>query len=324
MAPLEIGAFSSRAQGRAISGRHRGFVIQIEPSPRAPSRPSTTTDDHRWQLGPGDEIAPGRRALKFLGGGDRYEAYLAWDDRLHSTVVAKLLRPHLVDDARSRVAIQAEAVALERLQHPIIVRSFGRALDGDRPHLVLEHLDGPRLSTLIRRFGPLAAEQLVPLARALSSALAYMSGEGWLHLDVKPRNVVMTGTPRLIDLSVARTIERARATTGRVGTDAYMAPEQCDPPRFQEIGPASDVFGLGATMIEALVGRQAFPARAGERFPQLRPERPAVPRKAPPALAAIVLASLADDPAARPSLDEIDDALESLDEWSLRTLRRIR
>ena len=283
-----------------------------------------TTSDRRWHLNPGDEIAPGRRALRLLGGGDRYEAYLAWDDRLHATVVAKLLRPHLVDDRRARAAIAAEADALERLEHPIIVRSFGRALEGVHPHLVLEHLDGPRLSTLIRRFGPLAPEQLVPLARALSSALAYMSGEGWLHLDVKPRNVVMTGTPRLIDLSVARTVLRARATTGRIGTDAYMSPEQCDPSRFQQIGPAADVFGLGATMFEALVGRHVFPTSAGERFPQLRPERPALPPKAPPGLASLILACLADDPSARPSFEDIDAALEALDEWSVRTLRRIR
>lgn len=298
-------------------------MIQIEPV-RAEGLPAGTAADRRWQLEAGDEIVPGRRALSLLGGGDRYEAYLAWDDRLHAPVVAKLLRPHLVDDPHARAAIRAEADALEHIEHPVIVRSFGRALDGDRPHLVLEHLDGPRLSTLIRRFGPLAAEQLVPLARALSSALAYMGGEGWLHLDVKPRNVIMTGTPRLIDLSVARTIVRARATPGRIGTDAYMSPEQCDPGRFQQIGPAADLFGLGATMFEALAGRQAFPARAGERFPQLRPQRPGLPPKAPPGLASLILACLADDPAGRPSFDDIDAVLATLDEWSARTLRRIR
>jgi serine/threonine protein kinase len=299
-------------------------VIQIDPGARARGHRSATAGDHRWHLNPGDEFAPGRRALMLLGGGDRYEAYLAWDDRLRATVVAKLLRPRLVEDPRALAAIAAEADALERLQHPIIVRSFGQVIEGAHPHLVLEHLDGPRLSTLIRRFGPLAPEQLVPLARALSSALAYMSGEGWLHLDVKPRNVVMTGTPRLIDLSVARTVQRARATTGRIGTDAYMSPEQCDPSRFQEIGPAADVFGLGATMFEAVVGGQAFPAPARERFPQLRPERPELPPKVPPGLASLILACLADDPAARPSFEDIDEVLEALDEWSVRTLRRIR
>src|SRR5687768_3682802 len=104
-----------------------------------------------WNFAAGEAIVPGRHALKLLGGGDRYEAYVAWDDRLHVPVVAKLLRPHLVEDARSRRAIDAEAVALERLQHPVLVRSFGAVLHGNRPHLILEHIEGPRLSTLLRR-----------------------------------------------------------------------------------------------------------------------------------------------------------------------------
>jgi serine/threonine protein kinase len=298
-------------------------MIETQPRATVPARPPTT-HERTWRFAPGAEIVPGRSALTLLGGGERYEAWLAWDDRLHGTIVAKLVRPHLVDDGKVRSAIEAEATALARLQHPVIVRSFGAQLDGPRPHLVLEHLDGPRLSTLLRRFGPLAAEQIVPLARSLASALAYLAGEGWLHLDVKPRNIVMTGVPRLIDLSVARTLEAASRISGHVGTDAYMAPEQCDPARFDQIGPGADVWGLGATLFEALAGRQAFPRGPDERFPQLQHERPAVPPKAPPALMGLVLACLADDPTARPSLDEVDAVLEGLDEWSQRTLRRVR
>jgi serine/threonine protein kinase len=278
----------------------------------------------RWGFEAGDTIVPGRRALKLLGGGDRYEAYVAWDERLHMPVVAKVLRRHLVDDARARAAIAAEAEALEHLQHPVLVRSFGAVLDGDRPHLILEFLDGPRLSTLIRKFGPLAAEQLVPLARQICSALQFMADEGWVHLDVKPRNIVMTSSPRLIDLSVARRIESARRITRPVGTDAYMAPEQCDPARFPKIGPAADVWGLGATLFEALTGRQAFPADGVERFPQLRAEAPRLPDKAPPVLAAAIGASLASDAAARPTAASFEELLEPLAEWSTRALRRLR
>jgi eukaryotic-like serine/threonine-protein kinase len=277
-----------------------------------------------WHLEAGDTIIAGRRALKLLGGGDRYEAYVAWDERLHIAVVAKVLRPHLVDDPRARAAIAAEAAALGRLQHPVLVRSFGAVLDGDRPHLVLEFLDGPRLSTLIRKFGPLAAEQLVPLARRLCSGLQFMAGEGWVHLDVKPRNIVMTSSPRLIDLSVARRVADARRISRPVGTDAYMAPEQCDPARFSEIDPAADIWGLGATLFEALAGRQAFPADGVARFPQLRVEPPSMPAKAPPALAAAVRDCLVDDPAARPTAAELDEVLEPLADWSARALRKLR
>lgn len=267
---------------------------------------------------------PGRLALELLGGGDRYEAYVCWDERLHTTVVAKVLRPHLLDDVRARTAIAAETEALARLQHPGLVRAFGAELDGPRPHIVLEHLEGPRLSTLIRRFGPLAAEQLLPLAARVAAPLAYLAHEGWVHLDVKPRNIVMTAEPRLIDLSVARPVGAARQIRRGVGTDAYMAPEQCDPARFAEIGPASDVWGLGVTLFEALTGRPAFPQDRAARFPQLRSDPPRLPPKAPPGLGALIQACLADDSANRPSAGQVEDLLEPLARWSAQAVRRLR
>jgi serine/threonine protein kinase len=275
-------------------------------------------------LPPGGALGPDRHVLRFLGGGERYEAYVAWDERRFAPVVAKVLRPHLLDDAHARAALIREASALDRIAHPAIVRSFGAVLDGPHPHLVLEFLDGPRLSTLIRRFGPLAVEQLVPLTRQLSSALAYMNAEGWTHLDVKPRNIIMTGAPKLIDLSIARPIDDARRLRAPVGTDAYMAPEQCAPDRHGQIGATTDVFGLAATVYEALTGRVAFANIAEERFPQLRPDRPAMPDKAPPGFAEILVRCLADEPADRPTPAELFDLLEPLAGWADRGIRRIR
>jgi len=275
-----------------------------------------------WAFKAGQEIAPGRLAVSLLGGGTRYEAYLAWDERLFAPAVAKLLRPHLVDDAQALNAVAREALALKELHHPVLVRSFDTVLGGERPHILLEFLEGPRLSTLLRRYGPLSAEQLVSLARQLCSALHYMAGAGWVHLDVKPRNIIMDASPRLIDLSAARTFAQAQTITTHVGTDAYMAPEQCDRARFGEIGPRSDVWGLGATLYEALTGRPAFPPAAdGERFPQLRSELPAMPRKAPPVLATALEAAMQPDPRDRPSSVELYELLEPLAEWSHRRAR---
>jgi serine/threonine protein kinase len=295
-------------------------MLSIQDLPAGVTAPIET----RWRFEAGETIVPGRRALRLLGGGDRHEAYVAWDERLHSPVVAKILRPNFVDDPNARAAIAAEAEALDQLRHPLLVRSFGAVTDGAAPHLVLEFLDGPRLSTLIRKFGPLAAEQLLPLAQRLCSALQFMAVEGWVHLDVKPRNIVMTSTPRLIDLSVARRIEAARQISRPVGTDAYMAPEQCDPARFSEIGPPADVWGLGATLFEALTGRQAFPRDGQGRFPQLRVGVPPLPVKAPPALAAAIRACLVEEPAARPTAADLDEMLEPLAEWAGRAIRRLR
>jgi serine/threonine protein kinase len=262
-----------------------------------------------WRFAEQAEIVPGRRAVRLLGGGLRYEAYLAWDDRLRALVVVKVLRPDQVCDAAALHGLRGEAALLGRLAHPLLVRGFGAELEGERPHVVLEFIEGPRLSTLNRRYG-LSLEQVLPLGLNLASVLHYLAGERVVHLDVKPRNVVMGGSPRLIDLSVARGLDApVRRWTG---TDAYMAPEQCDPARFGEIGPPADVWGLGATLHETLSGARAFTRVDGERFPQLRARPRPLPDGVPAPLAAAVLACLEPRPGDRPTAGALADALEPL------------
>ena len=263
-----------------------------------------------WDFAQGEEIAPGRAAVSLLGGGHRYEAWLAWDERLRSLVVAKLLRPAETERASSRRVLAAEARLLARLAHPLLVRSFGAEPEGPHPHLVLEFVEGPRLSTLIRRYGVIL-EQALPLALNLCSVLHYLSYEGVVHLDVKPRNIIMAGSPRLIDLSVARPLANL-ALSEKVGTDAYMAPEQCDPARFGEVGPASDVWGLAVTVHEAFTGRLPYPRPSAEQaHPQLSSAAlisDAVPR----ALRAPLAACLQPRPADRPTAAALGDELEPL------------
>ena len=182
-----------------------------------------------WGFVEGDEIIPGRIALENLGGGWDFEVFLVWDDHLHSLVVAKVVRPNLVHDERILRSLAREAGLLERLAHPVIVRGFGATLDGDRPHLLLEHLEGVALSAAIRSAGRLDLHQLVPLAYQLASGLQYLANEQVVHLDVKPDNVILGVPPRLVDLSIARTVEDAARLRSPVGTDAFMAPEQVRP-----------------------------------------------------------------------------------------------
>jgi serine/threonine-protein kinase len=269
-----------------------------------------------WGFDEGDEIVRGRHAVRLLGGGHRYEAYLAWDDALYTLVVVKILRPGLVTDGSGLAGLEREAQALAALSHPAIVRSFDAVLTGDHPHLVLEFLDGPRLSTLLRRYGVIV-EQLLPLALELCSALHYMSTSRIVHLDVKPRNIVMAAPPRLIDLSVATHLDELAAIQGQIGTDAYMAPEQCDPDRFAEIGPASDVWGLGVTLYEAVARSLPFAppdddpaAPLVRRYPQLEDETRPLLADVPNALAATILSCLEKRPENRPSAVELACTLE--------------
>jgi eukaryotic-like serine/threonine-protein kinase len=274
-----------------------------------PTAPTAGNEKTGWDFTEGDEIVAGRQAVRLLGGGHRYEAWLAWDERMRSLVVAKLIRPDQTADASARRTLAREAAMLGRLAHPLLVRSFGADAYGPRPHLVLEFVEGPRLSTLIRRFG-LVLEQVVPLALNLCSALHYMAEEGVVHLDVKPRNIIMAGSPRLIDLSIARPLGELHSLTGPAGTDAYMAPEQADPARRAEIGRPADVWGLGVTVHEAFTGKLPFPrASEGEKHPQLT-HRPRMEEGVPPKLEPLVLSCLEERPADRPTAAELGDALE--------------
>jgi eukaryotic-like serine/threonine-protein kinase len=273
-------------------------------------------EESGWGFAEGDVIAPGFTAIKLLGGGFRYEAYLSWDDHLRALVVLKVVRPGLVDDDRTLEGLAGEIEMLERLSHPVLVRSFGHDLDGPRPFVSLEHLEGPRLSTLLRRYGPLTVEQTVPLALQLSSAAHYMNEEGVAHLDIKPSNIIMGGPPRLIDLSVAKTHAECEDLSSAIGTDAYMAPEQCLPMGPVKPGPASDVWGIGATLFRAVAGSRAFPEGERdaetdeERWPQLELRPEPLPDHVGPAVAEPIMECLAYSPAERPTLADLADRLE--------------
>jgi eukaryotic-like serine/threonine-protein kinase len=275
-------------------------------------------DRSSWAFGEGAPIAPGRTVLRAIGGGSRYEALLVWDERLFSIMVAKVLRPDQAEDEHALQELRREAEALERLAHPVIVRGFDAVLDGRHPHLLIEHLEGPTLRRVIKRGGPLPLQQVLPLALHVAAALHYMACEGMVHLDVKPDNIVMGVPPRLIDLSIATGLERAARLRGPIGTDSYMAPEQCG--EGGRMGSACDVFGLGSTLLHALTGRKPFPREPGARdsddpavrFPQLSEDPPRLPGRLPAPLTRLVECMLARDPAGRPVAADAATALEPL------------
>jgi eukaryotic-like serine/threonine-protein kinase len=270
-----------------------------------------------WGFEEGDEIAPRRLAVRLLGGGERYETYLAWDERLLALVALKVVRPNLVEDEHSLRGLAAEADLVERLRHPVIVRGFDAVLDGPRPHLVLEHLDGPRLSRVIRKQGALEPEQLLPLGLQLASALHYLEEEAVVHLDVKPSNVILGAPARLIDLSIARTLNDLAGIAHRIGTDAYMSPEQCDPKRLGPMTSTADVWGMGATLFHAAAGRPPFREGTHDssrevRFPQLQEDPAPLPSTLDRETAELIAACLAYEPERRPAAAEVVRELERL------------
>ncbi|MGH2764161.1 MAG: serine/threonine-protein kinase [Thermoleophilaceae bacterium] len=271
-----------------------------------------------WELSEGDEIAPGRSVLQPLGGGHRYEVYLVWDQHLFAMMVAKIVRPDLVEDEKALRGLRREAEVLEALAHPVIVRGFESRLDGPYPHVLVEHLEGPTLRRVIRRGGPLPIEQVLPLGLHVASAIHYMAAEGWVHLDLKPDNIVMGIPSRVIDMSLARTLERARGLRSHVGTNAYMPPEQCLPE--EDVGPPADVWGLGATLYHAVTGKRPFSkplsrdddAPPEDRFPQLIEDPRPWPVRIPTPLSEAIRACLRHDPDERPTAEQLALMLEPL------------
>jgi len=288
-------------------------------------------------LEPGTALAPGYRVLEHLNRGNRLDVYDAWSDERASRCVLKTLRPDRAGEPPARRALVQEGRLLRRFSHPHIVRAYEltAALDDDRPVLVLETLGGETLSHLIGRLDdsgrrlPLAAAAVLGLQ--LASALHYLHGQGWLHLDLKPSNIVAeAGRARLIDLSIARRPGRGRPGTG---TFEYLSPEQA---RGGQLTAAADVWGLGAVLYAALAAQPPYgyeevtSAGAGDAttaeasvtgqteplervYPQLSEDVEPLRRhrRMPAQLARIVEACLQHDPAARPALAEMSTGLEA-------------
>ena len=270
-----------------------------------------------WGLAPGDALTEDLTAMRLLGGGHAYEAYLAFDAILYAPVVVKVVRPDQVDDPVTLRGLAREADMLTDLAHPAIVRRFGVQLDGPRPHLILEHLDGPRLSSLVRRHGALPVQQLLPLGLELASALHYLRIRDVVHLDIKPSNVIMGAPARLIDLSVARRTDVAARLDHVVGTDAYLAPEQADPQGYGVPSPASDVWGLGATLYHAACGFAPYETGRSDdplslRYPQLVSRPRPMPYFVPVEIAELIYTCMAPRPEDRPAPREVAALIEPL------------
>src|SRR5206468_2512650 len=154
------------------------------------------------------------------------------------------------------------AAAIAQLQHPNIVQIYEVGEHGGLPYFSLEYCAG---GSLEKKLGgtPLPPPEAAALVEVLARAIASAHQRGVIHRDLKPANVLLAadGTPKITDFGLAKKLgEAGQTASGAVlGTPSYMAPEQASG-LIKELGPAADIYALGAVLYECLTGRPPFRA----------------------------------------------------------------
>jgi serine/threonine protein kinase len=259
----------------------------------------------------GEIITPGYEVIAHLHRSNNFDVYDAWSEERTSRCIAKTPIPDLIEDKKLTRGLFREGRLLKKLTHPHIVRAY-ETIREPRPALILETLTGATLAYLIdtspRR---LPLTDIAHLGLHLCSAVRYLHRHGILHLDLKPSNIVSEcQRAKILDLSIARPPGRGKKGAG---TRNYMAPEQA---RGELLGPAADVWGIGAVLFEAATGELPFgaPEDDVDRYEQLerRAETVRSYRRVPAAFNDLVGRCLEPEPARRPTLQELADALREL------------
>jgi WD40 repeat protein len=204
---------------------------------------------------------PGYELLKVLGRGGMGVVYQARHLKLNRIVGLKVILGGGHAGAADLDRFRTEAEAIARLQHPHIVQVFEVGEHDGLPFLSLEFCPGGSLDKKLAGT-PLPPAEAAVLVEKLARAMHAAHQKGVIHRDLKPANVLLTedGTPKITDFGLAKKLDEAGQTqSGAVlGTPSYMAPEQAGGKR--KVGPAADVYALGAILYECLTGRPPFKA----------------------------------------------------------------
>ena len=241
------------------------------------------------------------------GFGQVWRANRAHDGEL---VAIKILHAELVRSIDALTRFGRELSAIERLDHPNVVRGLGHgALDDGRPYLVLEYLEGPSLREVIHDRGAMAPAEMLTMFGPLCDALTVAHAAGLVHRDVKASNVILAGAgtavrPVLLDFGLVKLLDQVgpglTSSRSMLGTPAAMAPEQM---RGQPVDARTDVYALGLLAYHMLVGQPAFGGAPGvvQSYLQIHGARPRPSSKVDidPAIDEPIARALAPDPSSR-------------------------
>jgi serine/threonine protein kinase len=262
--------------------------------------------------------------IRELGRGGLSTVWLARDKELGRDVAIKKMRASYRHREDLRRRFLREASILAKLRHPNFVAIYDVSSHGETPYIIQELLLAPTLSSR-RREQLMLPDEAARLLATLARAMEFAHSLGIIHRDLKPDNILLTedGTPKIIDFGLAREMRDVDEDVGAtpekrevdevagsiprggyiMGTPLYMAPEQARGD-IQRVGPASDIYSLGATLYEVLTGRRPFTGESLKTiFEEVRERAPAPPSRLNPRvprnLEAICLKCLEKEPEKR-------------------------
>ncbi|NBE54858.1 serine/threonine-protein kinase [Streptomyces boluensis] len=256
-------------------------------------------------LGAGDPLRLGPyRLLGVLGEGGMGKVYFGQETQ-GGTAAVKVLKPELAGNHNLAQRFVREARMAQAVTSAGVAQVLGARTEGGRPWIAIEFLTGPTLEQAVRSFGPLDDPSLRALAASVAATLGEIHAAGLIHRDLKPDNIVLTSEgPRVIDFGIARPEHGLTlTTTGQVPvTPGYGAPEQA---LGRRVGPAADVFSLGAVLAYAASGQRAFEgghvAAVQYEVVHGEPQLAGISEE----LRRLITPCLAKDPAARPAPAEL-------------------
>ena len=215
---------------------------------------------------------PGYQIIRKLGAGAMASVYLAKQLSLDRLVAVKILPHRYSSDATFIERFYKEGKAAAKLSDPNIVGAFDVGQVGDQHYFVMEFVDGETVYDRIVRFKRLRDKDALTITRQVASALQHAHASGFIHRDIKPKNIMITKTNvvKLADLGLARAMgDKKSAEAERhqaFGTPYYISPEQIR--GAVDLGPPADIYGLGATLYHMLTGRVPFEGRTPKEVMQ--------------------------------------------------------
>jgi serine/threonine-protein kinase len=302
-------------------------------APPAAPDPNATISAVGPAAGPDpDLVADGRfELLGEVGRGGMGVVYRARQVGLGRVVALKMILAGSMASTEQHRRFQAEARVAARVQHPHVVQVYETGQINGLPYIVMQYVEGCSLADRLRA-GPLPVGEAVRVVAAVARAVADLHAHDIVHRDLKPSNILLdaAGRPYVTDFGLAKLVEGDSGMTQSgtiLGTPAYMPPEQATG-HGKEVGPAADVYALGAVLYECLTGRPPFREEAPlDTLLAVLESEPEPPRRLNPAvprvLERVCLQCLDKQPARRyPSADALADALESYLKGELVPTRR--